>query len=54
MLSYWKAAAYLQPLKVRKQYSINLPNKYNISFDIFFVFWAIMIIYPPGNFFTFF
>jgi len=48
LLCYWNAAEYIQPLNIRRQYSINLPNKYNISFDTFIVFWAVMIIYPPA------
>jgi very-long-chain (3R)-3-hydroxyacyl-CoA dehydratase len=42
------ASLFIEPIKIRSQYSLSLPNKFNFSIDLYYLFWTCMFIYPPG------
>ena len=48
------AVDHLRDLNVRKNYSLLLPNKFNISFDMFYFIIFSMLLYIPGNKFSIF
>jgi hypothetical protein len=43
------AAIQLQPLKVRANYSLLLPNKWNFSYDLYYLLWIWILTYFPGR-----
>lgn len=47
LICIYKAVAFLQPLKIRAKFSYNLPNKLNISFDLYYFLIFSMIAYIP-------
>lgn len=47
LICIYNAVKYLEPLSVRKQFSYNLPNKFNISFDMYYALIFSMLLYIP-------
>lgn len=42
------AANFIKPLNIRTLYSYGLPNKLNISLDLYWLFWIWILLYIPG------
>lgn len=49
LICIYKAVEYLNPLSIRKNYSLSLPNKYNVSFDYQYFLIFTMLVYIPCN-----
>ena len=47
LICIYNAVKYLEPLSVRKNFSYSLPNKYNISFDMYYALIFSMLLYIP-------
>nr|BAJ99429.1 predicted protein [Hordeum vulgare subsp. vulgare] len=47
LICIYRAFEYVAPLNIRKQYSYFLPNKYNVSFDAYYSFFIVMLLYIP-------
>ncbi len=50
MICMYKAVEYLYPAKIRAQYSYQLPNVLNFSFDLLYFIVLAMLTYIPGMF----
>jgi len=47
LICIYKAVAFLKPMKVRAEFSYNLPNMLNISFDLYYFLIISMLAYIP-------